>query len=99
VPGGYKPNRPLEELRRTIGRILQEAESKRHNVIIRTRSTTATLIQLDDLDSARAGRLTPFAFLVFQTSPGNSQAWIAVEKDAAADFSFKTAFRQTLSQT
>lgn len=87
VPGGYRPNRPLEQLRRTIGRVLQDAERHRHNVIIRPRSTTATLIQLDDLDFAKAGRIAPYAFIVFQTSPANYQAWVAVEQGAPEDFS------------
>ena len=82
----YRPNRPLEELRRTIDRILQDAERNRHNVIIRPRSTTATLIQLDDLDFAKAERIAPRAFIVFQTSPANYQAWVAVEQGAPEDF-------------
>jgi hypothetical protein len=52
---------------------LQAAESARHNVIIRPRSTTATLIQLDDLDFAKADHIAPLAFIVFKTSPGGSQ--------------------------
>jgi hypothetical protein len=86
VEGGYRPNRPLEELRRTIGRVLQDAERNRHNVIIRPRSATATLIQLDDLDFAKATRIAPHAFIVFQTSPANYQAWVAVEPGASPDF-------------
>ena len=91
VPGGYRPNRPLEDLRRTIGRVLQDAERHRHNVIIRPRSAAATLIQLDDLDAAKAERIAPYAFIVFQTSPGNYQAWVAVEKGAPEDFSRRVA--------
>jgi hypothetical protein len=87
VPGGYRPNTPLEQLRRTIGRVLQDAERHRHNVIIRPRSTGATLIQLDDLDFAKAERIAPRAFIVFQTSPANYQAWVAVEAGAPEDFS------------
>lgn len=87
VPGGYKPNTPLDQLRRTIGRVLQDAERFHYNVIIRPRCSTATLIQLDDLDSAKAAQIAPQSFMVFQTSPGNYQAWVAVEKDAPEDFS------------
>jgi hypothetical protein len=86
VPGGYRPNAPLEQLRRTIGRVLQDAERFRYNVIIRPRCTAATLIQLDDLDEAKAERIAPQSFIAFQTSPGNYQAWVAVEKDAPEDF-------------
>ena len=86
VDGSYRPNTPLEQLRRTIGRILQDAEKFRYNVIIRPRSKTATLIQLDDLDFARCERIAPQSVIVIQTSPANYQAWVAVEKDAPEDF-------------
>ncbi|MGH7970301.1 MAG: DNA-primase RepB domain-containing protein [Limisphaerales bacterium] len=87
VAGGYRPNTPFEHLRRTIGRLLQDAERNRLNVIIRPRSSTTTLIQLDDLDSARAKRIAPHSIIVFQTSPANYQAWVAVEAGAPEDFS------------
>jgi hypothetical protein len=86
IEGGYRPNTPLERLRRTIGRILQDTEKSRYNVIIRPRSNTATLIQLDDLDFARAERIAPQSVIAIQTSPANYQAWVAVEKDAPEDF-------------
>jgi hypothetical protein len=85
VEGKHRKNRSMDELCRTIGRTLQEAERNRHNVIIRPRSTTAALIQLDDLDTEKAERMAPHAFLVIRTSPGNHQAWIAV-RDALPDF-------------
>jgi hypothetical protein len=87
VKVGYKPNMPLEQLRRTIARILHDAERDRHNVIIRPRSTDSSLIQLDDLDEDKAERIEPYAFIGFQTSPGNYQAWVAVERNAPEDFS------------
>lgn len=86
IDGSYRPNTPLEHLRRTIGRILEDAEKSRHNVIIRPRSSTATLIQLDDLDFARAERIAPQSVIVIRTSPANYQAWVAVAKDAPEDF-------------
>ena len=82
----YRRNRSLEELLRTISRTLREAERDRHNVIIRPRSTTNTLIQLDDLEDEMVHRIAPYAFLVIRTSPGNHQAWIAVT-DGTPDFS------------
>ncbi len=86
IEGGYRTNCSLEELRRTVGRVLQNAERHQHNVIIRPRPVTTTLIQLDDLDFAKAERIAPHAFIVFQTSPANYQAWVAVEKDAPENF-------------
>lgn len=81
----FRAKRSVEELRRTIGRTLQEATTNRHNVIIRPRSTAASVIQLDDLDAEKAERIAPHAFMVIRTSPGNHQAWVAV-KDAPEDF-------------
>jgi hypothetical protein len=85
----YRPNRPLEELHRIMPRVLQDAERHRHNVIIRPRSPTATLIQLDDLDREQTKHLAPHAFLCFQTSPAKYQVWVAVEKDAPKDFKLR----------
>lgn len=84
---GYQPGRSLGELRRTIGLRLQSATQLKTNVIIRPRSIPATLIQLDDLQKDQAARIAPHSFIVFQTSPGNYQAWVAVEKAAKEDFS------------
>jgi hypothetical protein len=87
----FQPRRSLDELRRTIAGRLEAAASLKQNIIIRPRSTTAALIQLNDLNHAQAGRIAPHAFLVICTSPGNHQAWVAVtdapqEKDTTRDF-------------
>jgi hypothetical protein len=82
---GFRGDRPVGELQRDMPEILQEATERRHNVIVRPRSTSATLIQLDDLDAAAAARLRPLSFLTVRTSPGNYQAWLAVT-DGDADF-------------
>jgi hypothetical protein len=39
--------------------ILQDAAARQHNVIVRPRSSDATLIQLDDLGEDAAARLLP----------------------------------------
>ena len=65
--------------------ILQKAAERKHNVIVRPRSSDATLIQLDDLGEEATARLRPVFFLVLRTSPGNYQAWVAVS-DADTDF-------------
>jgi hypothetical protein len=82
---GFRSNRTLDQLRPAMSAILQEAAGQRHNVIVRPRSTGATLIQLDDLGQDAAERLRPVSFLVLGTSPGNYQAWVAVA-EADADF-------------
>ena len=74
----FSGNRPLEQLRPAMPAILAEAAGQRHNVIVRPRSSGATLVQLDDLGEEAAARLQPVSFLTLRTSTGNYQAWIAV---------------------
>jgi hypothetical protein len=81
---GFQINRPIEALRRSIGKAIGAAIELRQNYIIRPRTNSVTLIQLDDLDSAKAERVAAHAFMVLETSPGNFQAWVAV-KDAPED--------------
>jgi hypothetical protein len=79
VNGRFRSREHLEKLRRTIGRILQEAEINQQNVIVRPRSQTVTLVQLDDLDEVQVELIVAHAFIVTRTSPGNYQVWIAVQ--------------------
>ena len=81
---GFQINRPIETLRRLIGKAIDTAIVDRQNYIIRPRSDSPKLIQLDDLDSAKADRVAAHAFMVLETSPGNFQAWVAV-KDVPED--------------
>lgn len=85
LPRGFQANRSVDQLRRSIGALLENAARARENVIVRPRSTDAQLIQLDDLTAAAAEKISPAAFMVLCTSPGNFQAWVAV-KDAPPDF-------------
>jgi hypothetical protein len=82
---GFRGNRTLEQMRVAMPEILQDATERQHNVIVRPRSTSPALIQLDDLGEEAAKRLRPVSFLVLRTSSGNYQAWVAVA-DADADF-------------
>lgn len=93
VEGLQRPGESLGQLRRRIGRDLQAGEQNRHNVIIRPRSTTTLLVQLDDFSPQKAAQIAPYAFLIIRTSPGNGQVWLAVsdgpkesEKEAAKQF-------------
>jgi hypothetical protein len=86
IPRGFQANRTLDQLRRSIGPLLESATRARENLILRPRTPAgATLIQLDDLAAEAAARIGPHAFMVLCTSPANFQAWVAV-KDAPADF-------------
>lgn len=81
---GFQTSRPVDHLRRAIGKAIGAAIELRQNYIIRPRANSVTLIQLDDLDTAKAERVAAHAFMVLETSPGNFQAWLAVS-DAPAD--------------
>ena len=93
VEGMQRTGETLEQLRRRIGLDLQAAESNQHNVIIRPRSTTALLVQLDDFSPEKAAQIEPYAFITICTSPGNGQVWLAVadgpkesKREAAKEF-------------
>jgi DNA invertase Pin-like site-specific DNA recombinase len=49
------------------------------NLIVRPSGPETVFVQLDDLSADQLDRVRPAAFLVHATSPGNFQAWIAVE--------------------
>ena len=49
---GFQINRPIDVISRSIGKAIDAAIELRQNYIIRPRTNSVTLIQLDDLDSA-----------------------------------------------
>jgi hypothetical protein len=81
----FRPGRSLDQLRPSLARMLQVAAERQQNIIVRPRSSGATLVQLDDLDSKALARLRPVSFLSLCTSAGNYQCWVAVA-DADAEF-------------
>jgi hypothetical protein len=100
VKGRQRPNKSLEEIRRSIGRVLREAERNQHNVIIRPRSATTLLIQLDDFTAEKAVQVQSCAFMTVCTSPDNYQLWLAVsdgpqENDREAAKLFRTRVRRS----
>jgi hypothetical protein len=72
--------------------LISDATRKRNNNIVRPHNPPGvTVIQLDDLDAAKVARVVDHSFMVICTSPGNHQAWLAVndapaETEAAKDF-------------
>src|SRR5580658_6519848 len=90
---GFQGKRSLDELRRGIGKRLAAAAEVQHSIVIRPRSATALLIQLDDFTEEKAAAIEHHAFLILRTSPNNCQVWLAVsdgpresEKEAAKQF-------------
>lgn len=64
IPRRFQSNRGVDQLRASIGPLLEIAARERENVIVRPRSTTATLIQLDDLPADAAARIAGYALRV-----------------------------------
>jgi hypothetical protein len=81
---GFQGNRSVNYLRAAMPDALRAAAAREQNYIIRPRSGGQQIIQLDDLDHAKVDRVTPHAFMVLETSPGNYQSWVAV-KDVPED--------------
>ena len=75
----------LSELQETLPGRLDAAVSVQRNLIVRPYGSRGTFIQLDDLKTEQLSKVASIAFLVLETSPGNHQAWVAVE-DADKDF-------------
>ena len=82
----------LAEIGRTLPAMLDSAPAKQRNVIVRPHGPAVTFIQLDDLAPAMLASLAPAVFLTLQTSPGNFQAWIAM--DGAEDKDFARRLRK-----
>jgi len=73
-------------LRRMMPDLLQTSVPLERNLMVRPHPAPGiTYIQLDDLMAAAVELVKPAAFLCFQTSPGNYQAWLAV-RDGDPDF-------------
>jgi hypothetical protein len=80
LPAMVRVAAKLEEcdiLDKKTGNVVDHARAGA-NLLARPMSETTAFIQLDDLTEAKLDRVRSVAFLTVQTSPGNSQAWIAV---------------------
>lgn len=77
-PKAERETRSPEELKRHLSGRLEAATRAQLNLIIRPRSATALLIQLDDIAPERAEQIKPFAFMTVATSPTGQQIWLAV---------------------
>jgi hypothetical protein len=90
---GFQSGRGVDELKRSAAARLEIASRLKNNIVIRPRSTTALLVQLDDLDGEKIDKVEAHAFMIVRTSPNNHQAWLAVsdgpkesEREAARQF-------------
>jgi RepB DNA-primase from phage plasmid len=84
---GFRPKQSLEEIRRSMPFLVPSSSRRQNNVIVRPHSPAPVLlVQLDDLTPANLARVHSVAFLTLETSPGNFQAWVAVDGSPDADF-------------
>ncbi len=94
---GHDENQSIAEVRRSVPRMMANAPRQQNNIIIRPHNPPGVVVvQLDDLDTTKANRVAPHAFMVIRTSAGkdgtgNYQAWVALKdapaaKEAAKDF-------------
>jgi hypothetical protein len=82
---GFRSKQSPEQTLRSIPFLVDAAERRQNNVILRPHSGKAYLVQLDDLNAEALERVRPVAFLILVTSPGNHQAWLAIP-GGTADF-------------
>ena len=76
----FRRNSMTAYLARILSAVLDDAAQKQRNVIVRPRGGTGvTFVQLDDLNEEKLARVAPAVFLTLETSPGNFQAWAALE--------------------
>jgi hypothetical protein len=82
----FRRSVPLAELTRTLPGMLDTAASSERNVIIRPHGPGDPFLQLDDLAADRLPALVPAVFLTLETSPGNFQAWLALQGGEDKEF-------------
>jgi hypothetical protein len=76
----FRRSMSLPDLRAVVPAMLDGAPSKQRNIIVRPHGPKITFIQLDDLKADQLALLAPAVFLIIETSPGNFQAWAALDE-------------------
>jgi hypothetical protein len=69
----------LDMIRSFLPAMLEGVTRDEQNLIVRPLSRRTVFIQLDDLNAGAMERVKPAAFLGLETSPGNYQAWVALD--------------------
>ena len=86
-----QPRRSLKgitvaQITRTMPRMLDAAIADTLNLIVRPYGPNVWFVQLDDLKAEQLQRLAPRIFLILETSPGNHQAWAALQGQHDKEF-------------
>jgi len=77
---GFRPQQSLIQVRNSLPKLLPGLTERQNSLVVRPSGDDVQFIQLDDLDTAALERLQGVAFLTLATSPGNHQAWVAVQE-------------------
>jgi hypothetical protein len=75
---GFRKEQSVMQLRNSLPKLLPGLTERKNSIVVRPHAEDVTLVQLDDLDTTGLERLKDVAFLTLCTSPGNHQAWVAV---------------------
>ena len=76
----------VAEITRAMPRMLDAAIADTLNLIVRPYGRDVWFIQLDDLKAEQLHDLAPRIFLILETSPGNHQAWAALQGEHDKEF-------------
>jgi hypothetical protein len=75
---GFRPMQSTWQVKRSLPKLFLELQERQTSLVVRPRSGSSIIIQLDDLNAVALAPLRDVAFLTLQTSPGNYQAWVAI---------------------
>lgn len=78
---GFRREQSVVQLRNSLPKLLPGLTERQNNLIVRPipMCFDTVLVQLDDLDATALERVKDIAFLTLATSPGNHQAWVALQ--------------------
>jgi hypothetical protein len=76
---GFRKAQSVLQLRNSLPKLFPGLTERHNSLVIRPVPNKVALVQLDDLDAPALERVQSVAFLTLATSPGNHQAWVAVD--------------------
>ena len=82
----FRRGMQIADLARTMPALLDAAITRERNLIVRPHSPGIAFLQLDDLAADRLPAIAPAVFLALETSPGNFQAWLALQGSEDKEF-------------
>jgi hypothetical protein len=82
---GFRPQQSVMQLGNSLPRLLPGLTERKNSLVVRPSGDDVLFIQLDDLDNTALERLQSVAFLTLATSPGNHQAWVAIDAGVSTE--------------